>query len=137
MKPDATPPAPTRAQQVFVWWVLWLAILGGSIVIYVVLGGKPGTASAGALAYAGLAPLVMSFVLRWLVLPGAKERRAAMTIFVVGMALAEGATILAVFLGSGTARDAVAVLGILGVIQWIPLFAGDYSGEAKAEERFR
>ena len=126
---------PSPQQQAFIWWVIWFAILSGSILIYVMLGlkgGRPTPAATAPLAFVGVGPLVISVVLRWLVIPRVTERKRGLTVFVTGLALAEGATILATFLGSGTARDAIAVAGIAGVALWAPVFA---AGIIAAEQR--
>ena len=121
-------PEPTPQQQAFIWWVIWFAILGGSIVIYFVLGVKGARtppAAVSPLAFVGIGPLVISMVLRWLVMPNVTERKRGLALFVTGLALAESATILATFLGRGETRDAIAIAGILGVAVWAPVFAAD------------
>lgn len=115
-------PAPPRA---LVFWVIWAAILAGSIVIYTVFSRRVAAPDAGGgiLDWFGLAPLLGSVAVRWLVFPRFTEINRALPIFVVGLALAEGATILSTFLAMGQARAIVAVLGIAGIIMWVPVFA--------------
>lgn len=118
--PEGKAPPPALARPL--WWIIWAAILGGATVIYLFLGHAPrrGPPPAAA-AYIGLAPLAVSAVLRWLVLPRFGDRQRAFPIFIVGVALAESCTVLGTFLG-GAQRDAIALLGLLGVVQWVPLY---------------
>jgi hypothetical protein len=81
------------------------------------------------IAYIGFAPLLVSGVLRWLVFPGKHEAGKALVIFIVGLSMAEGCAILGLVLG-GELREELFVLGTLGVLQWIPLFAGRFDRAA-------
>lgn len=113
---------------VFIWWIIWATILCGLVMIYVFLGRRPpveGMARGGSLDYLGLAPLAMSVVLRWLVLPRIDRATAALPVFVIGLALGEACGILGIFLSARPAE--LFALGLLGVLQWAPLFAGRYS----------
>jgi hypothetical protein len=116
-----------------VWWIIWFAILGGLVTIGVVIDpaqiGAQG--DQGPLAYAGVGPLVLSSILRWLVLPRIAERSKALVTFIVGAALAEGCGILGLLLG-GDQREAMFLLGVFGVTQWMPLFARRYFKPAGA-----
>jgi hypothetical protein len=126
----SAPADPQRMARLLVWWMVWLAIFSGAIAIYALFGGKPPVGQASpALAYAGVPPLVVSCVLRWFVFPRMADPPKAFVVFVVGLALAEGCTILAVFLG-GEHRDALAVFGLVGVLQWMPLFTSRLVGRA-------
>jgi hypothetical protein len=122
-----------------VWWIIWAAILTGLCLIYFVLGRRslpadlpPEQALTGLV---GLGPLFVSVILRWLVFPRMTEARPALAWFIVGLALAEACGILGIFLG-GPYRDDLFVLGVLGVAQWVPLFARRI-GAAPAGSGFR
>jgi hypothetical protein len=67
-------------------------------------------------------PLFVSIVIRWLVLPRYDNLKSAFPIFIIGLALAESCGILGIFIG-GPFRDDLFVLGVLGVVQFVPLFA--------------
>jgi len=112
--------------QLLVWWTIWGCILGGLVLIYVVLGRGPLAPDAvqrqSLTGMAGIVPLFLSIILRWLVLPRRKEPRSAFVLFVIGVALAETCGILGVFLG-GPYRDELFVLGVLGIAQFVPFFA--------------
>lgn len=108
-----------------IWWIVWAAILSGLVILYVFLGRGPVKASPPEDIFrnlVGLVPLFVSIVIRWLVLPRYTELTRAFPLFVVGLALAEGCGVLGIFLG-GAYRDDLFVLGVLGVAQYVPLFA--------------
>jgi hypothetical protein len=121
-----TPPAKTT---LIVWWLIWLGILGALVSVRIVVGDRAEELGAGGksglLAYVGVGPLVLSTLLRWFVMPRMTERAQALVVFVVGVSLAEGCGLLGIFLG-GEHRDTLFLLGIIGVAQWIPLFATRY-----------
>lgn len=70
----------------------------------------------------GLVPLFVSIIIRWLVLPRYNDLQRAFPMFIVGLALAEACGLLGIFLG-GPYRDDVFFLGVLGLAQFVPLFA--------------
>jgi hypothetical protein len=113
-----------NAAGVLFWWLIWGATLGGLILIAVFLGGPNGiqVETGGVAAYLGLFPLVVSCVLRWLVLGKQREAGKALVVFILGMAMAEGCGIIGLMLG-GELRTEFFMLGVLGVLQWMPLFA--------------
>ena len=120
-------PAGRKVPPAQIWWIIWGGILAGLVMIYAVLGRGPlPTSEPGAnpLGYlVGVVPLFVSIILRWLVLPRAPRPGAAFVLFIVGLALAEACGILGIFLG-GPYRDELFVLGVLGITQYVPLFAG-------------
>ena len=71
---------------------------------------------------AGIVPLFVSVVIRWLVLPRFTDLLRAFPVFIVGLALAEACGLMGIFLG-GPYRDSLFVLGVLGVTSYVPLFA--------------
>jgi hypothetical protein len=108
--------------------MIWGAILGGLVLIYLFLGRGPvKPAPAGDLLFnlAGMVPLFVSIVIRWLVLPRYTDLRRAFVLFIIGLALAEGCGILGIFLG-GPYRDDLFLLGMLGIAQFVPFFAKKY-----------
>ena len=114
-------------QMLLVWWIAWAAVLGGLVVIYLVLGRGPvkpePVADKEVLKHlVGLVPLFVSVVIRWLVLPRFDSLQRAFPLYIVGLALAEACGILGIFLG-GPFRDDLFVLGVLGVTQFVPIFA--------------
>lgn len=112
--------------QLLIWWIIWSGILAGLCVIYIFLARSkplPAPSSADLLVnLIGFVPLFVSVVIRWLVLPRYTDSGRALGMFIVGMALAEGCGLLGIFLG-GPYRDALFVLGVLGVTQYAPFYA--------------
>lgn len=119
-------PDQARAKQLLlVWWIAWATILGGLVLIYVFLGRgpvKPSPPGDVLQNLVGVVPLFVSVIIRWLVLPRYADLARALPAFIVGLALAEACGILGIFLG-GPYRDDLFVLGVLGVTQYVPLFA--------------
>ena len=120
-------PADKTKQMLLVWWVAWAAILGGLVMIYVLFGRGPvkpePVADKEVLKHLiGLVPLFVSVVIRWLVLPRFDSLQRALPLYIVGLSLAEACGILGIFLG-GPFRDDLFVLGVLGVAQFVPIFA--------------
>jgi hypothetical protein len=114
---------PTKTS-LLLWWIVWGAVLGGLVVIYLMLGRGPVPPSPPAdvlVNLAGMVPLFVSIVIRWLVLPRYTDERRALVVFIVGLALAETCGILGLVLGHQY-RDDLFVLGVLGVAQYVPLF---------------
>ena len=119
------PDAEMLRKRVLIFWILWASILTGLVVIYVFLGRgpvKPGGAADLPVNLAGVVPLFISIVVRWLVLPRATQLSSALGLFIVGLANAEACGLLGIFLG-GPYRDSLFVLGVLGVTSYVPLFA--------------
>ena len=104
--------------RLLIWWVIWAAILGGLVVIYLTLGRTkplpPATAQDPLQGLIGIVPLFISIVIRWLVLPRSTDPVRAFVLFVVGISLAEGCGLLGIFLG-GPYRDSLFLLGVLGI----------------------
>lgn len=119
-------PDPHLKNKLVVWWTIWGATLFFLAVLYAVLGlGRPMPPPAGKDLLWNLAPVVplfVSIVIRWLVLPRFSGLDRALPMFIAGIALAEGCGIFALFF-SGPYRDALWFLGVLGVAQYVPLFA--------------
>ena len=112
------------AFQILVWWIIWFGIFSGLGIVYFVLGRRelPLVETVGPLGLVTLAPLVMSALVRWIVLPRFRDIRLALPFFVIGLGLAEGAGVLSVLLG-GPYRNELVLLSALGVLQFIPIFA--------------
>jgi hypothetical protein len=114
-------------QRLLVWWTLWASVPTGLVILYAFVAlGEPVPASAppGDLPVnlAGFVPLFLSVIIRWLVLPRSTDPNRAFVIFIVGVALADACGTLGIFLG-GPYRDSLFILGVLGIIQYVPFFA--------------
>jgi hypothetical protein len=123
VSPSLDPQARTR---LVVWWIAWGAMLGWIIFLQVLLRHGPATPVVKAAdlltRLMGIVPLFVSIVIRWLVLPRCTRTGGALVMFVVGLALAGACAVLGIFLG-GPYRDALWLLGLLGVTSYVPLFA--------------
>jgi hypothetical protein len=120
-KTSQVKPAP-----LFIWWIIWFAIVSGLVVIYFFLGRADAdakTAKEGPLQYVGLAPLVTSCILRWLIFPRQTEAAKAFVVFIMGLSLAEGCGIMSLVLGGGMKLE-IFLLALIGVLQWAPLNVG-------------
>lgn len=115
--------------RLLVWWVAWGGVLFGLVIIYLVLGRgplPPNLAPEKSLTgLAGLIPLFLSIIIRWLVLPRYRDIRGAFVMFIVGLVLAEACGLMGLFVG-GPYRDDLFILGVLGIAQFVPFFARQY-----------
>jgi hypothetical protein len=120
-----TPDSTEARRRVLVRWFVWGAMLTSLLSIGVAFGflRAPEPAAANPLlGLVALVPLFVSIVIRWLVLPRVDaDGKSGLLMFLVGVALAEGSGLLGVFLG-GPYRDDLFILGVLGIVQFAPLF---------------
>lgn len=111
-----------------VFWVIWAAIFVWLFVMRAVFGIQEQIEDPAEIdpliEYAGFIPLFFSIILRWLALPKAKTVKKALPIFIAGIALAEACGILALFL-SRVEASLLFSLSVLGVLQFVPLWAKD------------
>jgi hypothetical protein len=131
MNPNPIPQS--SAARWLLWWILWAGILAGLVAIYFVLGEQPAAVPTGRIVatdFVGLVWLLASCLVRWLVLPRVRSVQSAFVLFVVGMALAESCGLMGIFLSAF--RNELFVLGMLGIVQWMPLFARIYCRPATA-----
>lgn len=124
-----TPDLQRARAQLKLWWIVWTAMLAGLCTLWwffgflKLLGNEPHANPLVDLA--GLVPLFVSVVIRWLVLPRGTEMARAFVMFIVGVGLAEACGVLGIFLG-GPYRDDLFLLGVLGIAQYVPFFAKRY-----------
>jgi hypothetical protein len=119
------PDAQRLNARLLIFWIIWGSILAGLVVIYALFGRgsvKPTVASDLPVNLAGVVPLFISIVVRWLVLPRCQDVMKMFPIYIIGLALAEACGLLGIFLG-GPYRDSLFLLGLLGVTSYVPLFA--------------
>jgi hypothetical protein len=116
-------------QQLLIWWVVWGAFLMGIFMIYFMLIATSTSVSSpvrGSLVWlAGVAPVVVSAIIRWIVLPRIWNARTALALFVVGIALAEAACFVGLFVFPAHKLE-LFVLSALGIFQFAPYYAGRY-----------
>lgn len=107
-------------------WVIWVAILQGLLVLYFLFAkpgadAAPGAAMPDPLWPLALIPLAISCALRWLVIPRTISLQSCLTVFIVGLALAEATSIIGLFVFPGQ-KEALFMSGVLGVLQYVPIF---------------
>lgn len=116
---------PRQRAQVKAWWIVWVAMLPVMIGLQLFLPARPAApvrqASDLFLQLAGVVPLFISIVVRWLALPRFTSLNTAFPLFLAGLALAECCGILGIVFG-GPYRDPLFVLGLLGILQFMPVF---------------
>lgn len=110
----------TKGPPRFIWWIIWGAIIAGLTVVYFVPRQPPARLPAESLRFLPVAPLCLSCVIRWLVLPRFSGVRA-FPIFVMGLALAEAGGILGIFLVPSLKQDYF-LLSLAALGQFVPLF---------------
>jgi hypothetical protein len=111
-----------------IWWALWFAMQSGLFVAYFFLS-KPSAGNAPttpALLVVPAGQLLASAVLRWVLLPKMTDAQKAFPLFVVGMALAEGACFTGLFLVPAYQQE-LFIASLLGVGQFLPLFAAKFN----------
>jgi hypothetical protein len=122
-----SPPA-----QAILFWIVWFAILSGLVVMQVFLGGGVPTgrnapdAPMPVIVWVCVAEVMAAALIRWLVLPRFAELPRKFVWMVVGLALAEGAGILGMFLlprDQPETRLVIFLLSFFGVLQFVPLYA--------------
>ncbi len=117
------PPDPRTQRQLLVLWIIWGAILAGLGVLYLAFSRKPADTTGNlVIVLVAFSQLFISIVIRWLVIPRLTSLVKLLPVFIAGLALAEGCGIVGLFLG-GPYRDALWMLGVLGVTSYVPLFA--------------
>jgi hypothetical protein len=113
-------------QQLVVWWALWAAFQSGIFMFYHFLGRPPAEIerSSGFSSWwmAGITPVAISSIIRWLVLPRITRAQAALPVFVAGIAFAEAACFLGLFIFPAHQKE-LFILSALGIFQFIPYFA--------------
>jgi len=124
-------------QPALVLWMIWLMLLGGMVVMSVLLW-ESGPAESGRalplrmLTTLGAGMFFAATLVRWVVLPRApRGSQAMLSMALVGMALGEGCLIFGLLLAGSAeplARVVLMALGVVGVLQFAPVYAGGGSG---------
>src|SRR5579862_7585954 len=88
--------------QMTVWWALWVAFQTGIFILYHFLTSSAAQDQTQAIDSsvwsAGLAPLTISVIIRWFVLPRVQNAQTALLLFVIGIAMAEATCFLGIFI---------------------------------------
>jgi hypothetical protein len=120
--------------QMTVWWVLWGAFQVGIVIIFhslsVTIQQSQTQLVSSSAWLAGFAPLMVSIVIRWLVLPRIENAQSALTVFIVGIATAESTCFLGLYIFP-VHKQELFIASVLGIFQFIPYFAGRYFPQAE------
>src|SRR4051812_32325007 len=115
--------------QIIIWWVLWAAFQIGIFIIYFFLGKfsseTPGSTDSITWLVA-IAPVLFSAVSRWIILPRVGSMVNALTLFIVGIALAEATCFLGIFIFPLHKLE-LFILSAFGIFQYVPYYAGRYT----------
>ncbi len=115
--------------QMTVWWVLWAAFQIAIFIYYHFLGNtgvQPRPQRVDSFIWlAGFAPLTISAIVRWLVLPRTRDAQSALPLFIVGIAMAEATCFLGLFIFPAH-RQELFIWSAIGVFQFIPYFVPRY-----------
>lgn len=111
-----------------IWWSLWFGITVGLIAIHGVIPQGETTPTTGALRYLPLLPLLVASAIRWLVLRRMTDGLRAFPLFVLGLAMAEGSSLLGLFIVPEL-RQTYLALGVLALVQYAPFFASRYRSD--------
>ncbi len=123
----------SSAARLMFWWIAWVGILAGLAAFYFALGQLPEPGLSGrtlTMDMVGLALLLASCGARWWVLPRVRQIGSAYVLFMAGLALAAGCGYIGIL--AGLHRDGLFVLGVLGLFQWLPVFARRFVPPAAA-----
>ncbi len=137
-------------RQRLVWWALWAAFQIGIVIIYIFVGmpksqspvDVPGLAKHGKVTFSNdlvdppakkepvlwqlaLIPVLISVVLRWTVLPTIEEPTKALSVMVIGIALAEATCFQGIFIFPSH-QFPLFFASAAGIFQFIPIYVGRY-----------
>jgi len=121
----------STAARAMLWWILWAGMTAGLVAIDYAMRQVPETVPAArsvGMDALALADLLVSVLARWWMLPRVRRVQSAFVLFGVGLALAEAGGLFGVF--AGAHRNALVVLGMAGLLQWMPLFARRFAAPA-------
>lgn len=121
-----------REPQARVRWIIWIAITALIPVYQFVLGkGLPGGPNAPTDGISPILILAASMILiatvvRWIVLPRAKDTRQLLVAMIIGLALSESVEFYGLFLFPASqpqTKLSLFLLSLLSCMQFIPLYA--------------
>jgi hypothetical protein len=119
-------------QHAIIMWVIWFAQLQAAFFFQFFLGGglsegvNADTPMALWLWAVCVVPIIAATGIRWAVLPRIKEPAQQLVWMVIGLALAEAAVLISIFLvGPDYPQYQIAILmvAVVGIIQFAPSYA--------------
>lgn len=126
-----SPAAPSpAARQAIVWWILWFAILNGTVMLRFFLGASQAPADP-VMMVVPIAALAASAFVRFTLLPRQTSRTKALPFFICGLAMAESTSITGIIL-TGPRADVFVGLGLAMLLCYAPIFAKRYDQPVSA-----
>lgn len=123
------PATPTLRQHQLIMWVLWIAFLNGIIMFRIFLAQPlPPGAAAPRDTFpwaASLFPVLVATLIRWLLLPRAKDPQQGLVTMILGIALAEATSFLGIFL-TPSHLNLLCGASFLGAFQFAPTWASRF-----------
>jgi hypothetical protein len=89
-------PSAKKTPPAIIWWLAWLAITVGLIMMHFLVPAAKTSADQG-FRWLPAIPIVIAVILRWVVLPRLSGM-AAFSVFILGLALAESSAAFGMFL---------------------------------------
>ncbi len=126
-------PIPAPKSPKMVLWIVWYVLLSGCFIYPFILGngwpsGANGLGTVPLFTYLlAYGSIFVSLIIRWVILPRFHSFSQVLTSMIIGMALAEAVVFYGLFLvGSEFPETQMQfyLLGIFGVAQFAPIFAG-------------
>lgn len=118
---------PVIAVPLFIWWMIWATIMLGFLFVYFVIAAplKQSLTSSPYLLLVPLGPLAASLFVRFFILPRLRGLRHAFPVFIVGLALAEAAGLLGIFV-TASHKALFAGMALAALMIYAPRFAKRY-----------
>lgn len=103
-------------------WVLWGAFMVGVVMMYVFLGNKKAPAPDDSQQWmVALAPLLISLIIRWNVIPRVTAVTSGLVAMIVGIALAEMVLFLGLFIFPAHQLE-LFLAALFGIAQHAPVY---------------
>lgn len=109
-----------------VLWILWFAITSGLCLIYFIIGHGAEVISSksnAVLRFVPMAPLALSVLVRFFLLPKIKSLSKVLPLYIVGLSMAEGSGIIAIFLLPHGDATSYLTTALIVLLMYVPLFS--------------
>ncbi len=122
---------PHTSAQKLILWVIWVSLFSSIFVYRIFLGGQgvPDDVETSVDAFLLIMLLIPSFgsaLMRWVLLPKAKDPQQVLVFAIIGMALGESLVFFGIFLFPAF-ETSFFVISLLAVFQFIPTYANSSS----------
>jgi len=134
-------PNPSANNRALVLWVIWFAMLSAVFFYQFGIGrGLPHgsnlpSAAAPPAVYLAIAQVAVASLIRWLVIPRAKEIPKILVLMIIGLALSEAVEFFGLFLvprDQPETKLSLWILSILSIAQFAPVYANRTDGNSDA-----